>query len=187
MDILDRYQEEIERRQALHAKDTTLETRSASQADEEQKVRHQITVIGCIRGVSTARPNLPEPGRRRGAKMTEPKFTPGPWHVEVSEDAIRIDICADPHHCGNLPICRMYGSMDTVAQDNANLIAAAPEMYEALKGAVQEACGACAMMHVSDKYDFIENGCPFEENEDCKCLSWIRTLRKARGESEVQK
>jgi len=51
MDILDRYQEEIERRQAMHDKGRTLETRSASQADEEQKVRRQITVIGCIRGV----------------------------------------------------------------------------------------------------------------------------------------
>lgn len=69
--------------------------------------------------------------------------------------------------------------------EQAKVFAAAPEMCEALKDAVQDACGACAMMHVSDKYDFIENGCPFEENEDCKCLSWIRTLRKARGKSEA--
>ena len=51
MDILDRYQEEIERRQALHAKDRTLEASPATRADEEQKVRHQITIIGCIRGI----------------------------------------------------------------------------------------------------------------------------------------
>lgn len=49
MDILDRYQEEIERRrerQALHGGSP-----HATRADEEQKVQHQITVIGCIRGV----------------------------------------------------------------------------------------------------------------------------------------
>lgn len=51
MDILDRYQEEIERRQALHAKGRTLEASTATRADDEQKVQHQITVIGCIRGV----------------------------------------------------------------------------------------------------------------------------------------
>lgn len=53
MDILDRYQEEIERRQALHAKGKplTAAVRSAALADREQKVRHQITIIGCIRGV----------------------------------------------------------------------------------------------------------------------------------------
>ena len=32
-------------------KSCTAEVRSASLADEEQKVRHQITIIGCIRGV----------------------------------------------------------------------------------------------------------------------------------------
>ena len=49
MDILDRYQEEIERlreRQALHGGSP-----HATRADEEQKVRHQITIIGCIRGI----------------------------------------------------------------------------------------------------------------------------------------
>lgn len=48
MDILDRYQEELERRRALHEKSGP---RQASQADEAQKARHQITLIGCIRGV----------------------------------------------------------------------------------------------------------------------------------------
>ena len=53
MDILDRYQEEIERRRERQAKGKplTAAVRSAALADDEKKVRHQITVIGCIRGV----------------------------------------------------------------------------------------------------------------------------------------
>lgn len=49
MDILDRYQDELERRrerQALHGGSP-----HATRADEAQKVRHQVTIIGCIRGV----------------------------------------------------------------------------------------------------------------------------------------
>jgi len=62
----------------------------------------------------------------------------------------------------------------------ANRIALLPELYDALNEAVQETCGSCAMMHVGANYDFVENGCPFEENEDCHCLHGIAVLRKMR-------
>lgn len=53
MDILDRYQDELERRRAMRdkGKPLTAAVRSAALADREQKVQHQITIIGCIRGV----------------------------------------------------------------------------------------------------------------------------------------
>lgn len=52
MDILDRYQEEIERRERqAKGKPLTAAVRSAARADDEKKVRHQVTIIGCIRGV----------------------------------------------------------------------------------------------------------------------------------------
>ena len=115
--------------------------------------------------------------------MSNKKFTPGPWIVFPEHNVMGQKYFSVSYGDDDGQIC------DFICHEaDANLIAAAPEMYESLKDAVQDACGACAMMHVSDKYDFIENGCPFEENEDCKCLSWIRTLRKARGEeSEVVK
>lgn len=95
--------------------------------------------------------------------MNEPKFTPEPWHVEKSENDFAVYVIASEKH-GNLPICRMYGSMDTVAQDNASLIAAAPEMYAELEKFV-ELC------------------------YQCDCEGYARRseeiLRKARGESEV--
>ena len=120
--------------------------------------------------------------------MNKEQFTKKPWHVKFHHVADMTFVTVADE--SRKPICEVFShepNWEDEQEANAHLIAAAPELYEALKGAVQEACGACAMMHVSDKYDFIENGCPFEENEDCKCLSWIRTLRKARGESEVQK
>lgn len=68
--------------------------------------------------------------------------------------------------------------------DQATMFAAAPLMYEALKGAVKEACGTCAMMHVNpDTYDFIKNGCPFHDNERCDYRHCIEILRAAGGES----
>lgn len=69
--------------------------------------------------------------------MTEKKehFTPGPWIVRHTEDCRVINIYADEKR-GGLKICTMHGSMDTVAQDNAALISAAPDMYEALKGLI---------------------------------------------------
>ena len=90
-----------------------------------------------------------------------------PWKVN--------DLCEIENANGSMVCFCCPGEKHT-----ANRIALLPELYDALNEAVQETCGACAMMHVNENYDFVENGCPFEENEDCKCLHGIMILRKVR-------
>lgn len=77
---------------------------------------------------------------------------------------------------GGLLLC------DFCEEENAKRFARLPELYDALKGAVKEACGTCAMMHVNpDTYDFVEKGCPFtEENNACDYRDFIAILRKVR-------
>ena len=123
--------------------------------------------------------------------MSETKFTPGPWETDffnvedqgvyMVRDSLNQAVC----QCfTQYPFAGKPGITDDEAEANANLIAAAPELYEALRGVVQEACGTCAMMHVNpETYDFIENGCPYtENNEKCDYRNCIKILRKARGE-----
>lgn len=56
--------------------------------------------------------------------MSEPKFTPGPWKIEA-----RRDIC-DEFECWLHPI--NLHIHDRISDEDAHLIAAAPELYEAL-------------------------------------------------------
>ena len=95
--------------------------------------------------------------------MSEPKFTPGPWHVEnrdkpyvMQENGIAL-----------AQIWKLSVISREQADANANLMAAAPEMYKVL---VSEClgCGLC-------------NG-NVENAPACKVA---RVLAKARGESEV--
>ena len=74
-----------------------------------------------------------------------------------------------------------YFLAETDSERLTAILARLPELYDSLLDAVNDACGACAMMHIQDGYDFVTNGCPFEENEDCKCLKWISVLRKVRN------
>ena len=93
--------------------------------------------------------------------MTEPKFTKGPWYVynngfyleitnENGQEAPTMSIC-DIHYKNIF---------------NANLIAAAPDMYEAL------------MEHCLD--------CPLGQDDQSLCDSCHigHAIRKARGEEE---
>jgi len=59
--------------------------------------------------------------------MSETKFTPGPWRFEVDGDTnyAKIFCSSNPHDGDNL---RGY-----CGKHNAHLIAAAPELYEALQ------------------------------------------------------
>ena len=56
-------------------------------------------------------------------------FTPGPW-VVISDDGV-YEVDADAGMSGCQPICRM-GNVFTAKAANARLIAAAPDLYEAL-------------------------------------------------------
>jgi hypothetical protein len=63
------------------------------------------------------------------------EHTPGPWHVVPYGDGNALVICTEPD--GNWRICFLatpgdsYGAWETIKAD-ARLIAAAPEMFEAL-------------------------------------------------------
>lgn len=116
--------------------------------------------------------------------MSEAKFTPSPWRVESERNVQGQKYYSVSFGDDDGQICDFIGY-----KEDANLIAAAPELYHFLKMATEEACSACAMMMVDPaSYDFIENGCPFDnQNELCEYRDCIAILRKARGESEAVK
>ena len=68
--------------------------------------------------------------------MKDVRFTPGPWGVtkhnqgHQGDGVMRVQHIVDADHC-----TVVYSVSGTNPEANANLIAAAPEMYEALEGA----------------------------------------------------
>ena len=71
----------------------------------------------------------------------EAKFTPGPWEVR-DDPGLVCDECQneifDAHaisQCGAYPACVATIQFGSSSEANANLIAATPEMYEALEKA----------------------------------------------------
>lgn len=70
--------------------------------------------------------------------MTERKWTPGPWLVEVDESSQveRYPMIASENY-GVVGSEGMYGVIET-DYANAHLIAAAPDLYEALESLVRD-------------------------------------------------
>lgn len=99
--------------------------------------------------------------------MTEPKFTPGPWRhtaVEGGWDGVATDLTG---WC----ICKLALNIPA----NADLIAAAPELYEALKFIFE---------HIADKERGPRDLYPaFGLNSRCAIDMAAAALAKARGES----
>lgn len=112
--------------------------------------------------------------------MREEKFTPGPWEVGWEKNPLLFPFIwqengfAIAKMCGK-PIERLADTADPVAclsdlaepekvLANAKLIAAAPEMYEALK----RHCALCMMMH--------------PDCDGCEICDTGKVLKKARGE-----
>lgn len=103
--------------------------------------------------------------------MSKQKFTPGPWIAHegfAEQDYVysRDDKCTSNHI-----ICKVFTRPKTEVRGcpDAHLIAAAPEMYEALT----IVCEECPRHH---------------ELDSCEWACTIgQALRKARGESEVSK
>lgn len=103
--------------------------------------------------------------------MTEPKHTPGPWKANfddytksvidiLNENKTVIAMVPDQEvHQGDRTIL----SLEEI-EANVHLIAAAPDMYEAL----EEVCSECAI----------------KSNYECKVCTMGKALRKARGEEE---
>lgn len=95
--------------------------------------------------------------------MSDTKFTPGPW----SEQAIAAALRAAHKHDGSW-IEELGDGENMPDEDDAHLIAAAPEMYQALT----LACAAVA--------DVTHCG-----GDDCTDCEVGTALRKARGEREA--
>ncbi len=64
--------------------------------------------------------------------MSETKCTPGPWHIDCPNDSLNV---VGVHVSEDWIIADMCGDVDDLTIDqhaNASLIAAAPDLYEAL-------------------------------------------------------
>jgi len=64
--------------------------------------------------------------------MSETKFTPGPWHEIQSEDSDSM-LIGPLDDRGIMPYCISH----VESEDDAHLIAAAPEIYDALKNLLE--------------------------------------------------
>ena len=98
--------------------------------------------------------------------MTEPKFTKGPWKATYDSQLqalIEIYNTEDRTMVATLPDRGTVEAMPEI-EANANLIAAAPDLYEAL----ETTCEYCIGKEATD--------CPCE-----RCITG-KALRKARGE-----
>jgi hypothetical protein len=72
--------------------------------------------------------------------MTAPQFTPGPWHVVGRAEEYNLAVCA-PRPGNEDRLDSVLG--DEHAEANARLIAAAPELYEALEALRSYGCPVC--------------------------------------------
>ena len=107
--------------------------------------------------------------------MTEPKFTKGPWLIKMNKTFYGEEFIG------------IYDTQDRLTASaymhiaNANLIAAAPDMYEALEEVSFLVCATCS------KYErYCESGNRLLAEMPCNiCESKVfKALRKARGEEE---
>ena len=114
--------------------------------------------------------------------MSEPKWTPGPWNaidcgtgwVVGPREADSDDYIADVH-------LHTHGISDESAEANANLIAAAPELYEALEFLLPWAeDGAEEGLHHHRNTDEGRRRC---KEALLKCNEARYALARARGET----
>ncbi|MGE4564206.1 MAG: hypothetical protein AB7F32_05000 [Victivallaceae bacterium] len=121
--------------------------------------------------------------------MSETKFTPGPWEADCRLGVFVIRPEGDSLRClsgaSNDSIVYQEGRgmpnsnyryLTEEQEANARLMAAAPEMYEALSEAIHNSC--------------IKIGCHAYNNGECMngpslcCVQkWLAALKKARGEA----
>ncbi|WP_312708629.1 hypothetical protein [Stenotrophomonas sp.] len=102
------------------------------------------------------------------------KHTPGPWYVgREDENTGEIEVNSD----GRPYVCLVFpGAIDEVTPANARLIAAAPELLEALIEAT-----ACGMVPISSAKD----GGASTHSRQVRCADMIRAaIAKATGEPQ---
>ncbi len=97
-------------------------------------------------------------------------ISPAPWDCALTETAAWVE---EAHGLS-------VANMDTdetpdldQAHANARLISAAPELYEALREAVEERCGNCDGREYRPEYCL-----------GCHVLNWKAALEKAKGGAE---
>ena len=104
--------------------------------------------------------------------MSETKFTAGPWHSEKpAEDKGFWYVNSNDGECGDIAVTYRGISSDEETEARAHLIAAAPELYDALFD-VLDAIGA-----VGKPYELRDYGFTPERAEEI-----VAVLAKARGE-----
>jgi len=84
--------------------------------------------------------------------MSKSKHTPGPWSLWPLKDSDSVRIFAGRHYVGSI------GNSDdepSQTRANAHLMAAAPDMYEALK----EIARADTIAHSTGKYSLVVESC----------------------------
>jgi hypothetical protein len=122
--------------------------------------------------------------------MNQEYFTPGPWFRKGQRVYWKNPDKDLPR--GTLPnglICTCksaedWPECDEEARANAALIAAAPELYAALKEAAYEQCHPCIEFSSEDEYvppseEFVEHGCP-KKSKTCFCCKWWTLLKQVR-------
>ena len=105
-------------------------------------------------------------------------ISPAPWTNTINtEEPFEINSVWDARNG-----CVLSGGYSESLND-ARLIAAAPELYEALREAVKEKCTEC---HQINDYES-DIGVEWQMCKGCPVKKWRSVLANAAGESEVAK
>lgn len=114
------------------------------------------------------------------------KHTPGPWNAtKINPVTGDIDDCYLYVEPGIAVIERKVKGRDQYDAANARLIAAAPDLLEALEALADSAPSACCVdfHHKPGDYHDADESCPALDRYEAACLSARAAIARARGEA----